>query len=274
MNSRRGVRAARGAALAAGIMAFASFVLASVENLFLFHPARKLASDPSVLGLDYEDVLIDSSDGVQLHGWYLPAAGSPTILYLHGNGGNIADRIDKAACLVHQGYPVLMVDYRGYGGSSGSPSEEGVYRDAVAMYQWLRREHGLEPGEIVVWGMSLGGAVAVELASRVEVGALIAESTFTDTREVASIVYPWLPRLFLRQRFDSRSKVGRLTIPKLFIHGGQDEVVPLAMGQSLYEAAAPPKSFYLVPGAKHANAYAVGGMDYLDRIAKFLGSSR
>jgi fermentation-respiration switch protein FrsA (DUF1100 family) len=241
-----------------------------IENLIIFHPVRGLQVDPSLEGLDYEEISVETADGVRLHGWFLPAAGSPTILYLHGNAGNITDRLSKAACLVSEGYPVLLMDYRGYGLSEGHPTEEGVYRDALAMYAHLVEERGLPENEIAVWGMSLGGTVAVDLASRVPVGRLIVESTFTSATDLARVTLPWWPSRLIRARLDSVSKVPSLRLPKLFIHGERDEIVPFDHGRRLFEQAAEPKRFLALPRAGHNDTWLAGGAAYLETIAAFL----
>jgi fermentation-respiration switch protein FrsA (DUF1100 family) len=241
-----------------------------IENQLIFMPTGELWTDPAAQGLAWEEVRLRTDDDVGLYGWFLPAEGGPTVLYLHGNAGNIADRLSKLACVVEQGFPVLLVDYRGYGRSEGRPSEGGVYRDALAMYRYLTEQRGLSPDRIAVWGMSLGGAVAVEVASRVPVGRLIVESSFTSARDMAPLVLPFWPRRLVVAEFDSEAKIAKLRMPKLFLHGDADTVVPWEQGRRLYEAAAEPKTFVNLPGADHNDALLPGNAEYLQAVVSFL----
>ena len=272
--SMRSSRIAAGAArlLVGGVLlaALGALVLASLENRFIFFPMRELEADPSVARLPFETVHVSTADGLTLHGWFLPAPGTPTILYLHGNAGNVSHRLEMVKCLVEQGYPVLIMDYRGYGLSEGKPTEQGLYLDAQAMYGHLVRERGLAPSEIVAWGKSLGGAVAIDLATREPLAGLVLESTFLNARAMARLILPWWPERFVRAGLASDEKLARLAVPKLIIHGDRDSVVPVEQGQKLYELAAPPKSLHVVEGGEHDDFLLNSRSDLLVRVERFL----
>ncbi len=229
-----------------------------------------------------EDAWIRTEDGLQIHGWYVfpeqpgengarvPAATRHVILWFHGNAGSIADRFDMALGFLEFPARVLMIDYRGYGRSEGSPSEKGLYKDARAAWNYLLKERGHRPEEIVLFGKSLGGGPAVQLATEVDPAGLIVQSSFTSIPDMASRIFPVLPRALIRTKMDSLSKIGKVRIPKLIVHSPADEVVPYDMGQKLFEAAAPPKTFYEVPNAGHNETYLVGGQAYWEVLRKFV----
>jgi fermentation-respiration switch protein FrsA (DUF1100 family) len=221
--------------------------------------------------LGAEDVWIDSEPGVRLHSWFLRTPDSRLVaLYLHGNAGNISHRLQHARELAAAGLSLLLVDYRGYGRSSGSPSESGLYRDAQAAYDRLLKL-GFKPEQIVVYGESLGTAVAVELASRNRCGAVILEAAFSSAGAVARGIVPVIGPLLVRS-FNSRSRIGRVRAPILFLHGDHDEVIPLALAQELYKAAPEPKKFWMLPGAGHNDLVECAGPDYRQRLQSFLSA--
>ena len=244
------------------------------QSRMVFFPDRKLLGNPSAVGLAYEDITFKTSDGVEIHGWYLPADGAKrTLLFCHGNAGNISHRFDSLRIFNRLGLSVLIFDYRGYGRSQGMPpSEEGTYRDADGAYRYLVEQRGVEPSRIIAFGRSLGSAVAVELASRAEVGALIAESSFTSLPDVGQRAYPILPvKLLSRIRYDSKSRVGSIAAPKLFVHSRDDELIPFSLGRRLYEAASEPKQFAEI-GGDHNSGFAVSGAQYTNALRSFLAS--
>jgi fermentation-respiration switch protein FrsA (DUF1100 family) len=236
----------------------------------IFHPSPGADLRPEQLGLAGEDVFLETEDGVRIHGFWLPAEGATrALLFLHGNAGNASHRLPNAADLVRLGAHVLLLDYRGYGLSDGRPSEAGVYADARAGLAHLLQARGLEEGRVVVFGRSLGGAVAVDLVQGRGVAGLILESTFTSVADMArGLLPPAAP--FVGGRFDSESKIGGLRAPLLFFHGDRDEIVPYALGQKLFEAAPEPKTFETLHGAGHNNTVLVGGQPYFERIRRFL----
>lgn len=216
--------------------------------------------------LGAEEVWIRTADGIRLNAWWLHNPGSPiATLFLHGNAGNLTHRASSMDAIRKAGASVLVVDYRGYGKSEGSPSEQGVYRDSEAGWQFLIRR-GYQPEQIVVHGESLGTAVAVELASRHPCRALILEAPFSSASAVAGTVIPGLGRLLI-SGLDSKSRIGRVHVPLLVIHGDRDEVIDLSLGKELFEAANPPKEMWVVPGADHNGLLHYAGAQYVDRIA-------
>ncbi len=250
-----------------------------LDRYFVYFPEREISLTPGNVGLVYEDVFISTSDGVKLHGWFVPGNSDFTLLWFHGNAGNISRRVDNIA-LLHErlGANIFIIDYRGYGRSEGSPSEQGLYLDAEAAIEYLRSREDVKDDRLVLFGRSLGGAVAVEMAARHEVYALVVESTFTSVRAMAKSAHPILSRFFpvgavVRSKYDSLSKIKDVSTPILVIHGAQDEIVPYNMGQELYDAANEPKTFYSIVGAGHNDTYIVGGSAYFDTLRRFIDGS-
>ena len=246
------------------------------EKIFL--PSPHLQTTPDRNGLRYEDVQIPSGNGAErgeLNGWWIPAeqAGAPVVLYLHGNINNISANAEHAMRLHSLGYNLLLVDYRGYGKSSGGkPSEEKVYQDAEAAWNYLMERPGAVPQRTFIYGHSLGGAIAIDLAVRhAEAAGLIAESTFTSMRAIVDAQYPWLPvALLLNQRFDSQSKIGTLKIPVLFIHGTADTKISYSMSQQLFDQAPQPKYLTLIAGGEHHNNSGVAWLEYRAAVMAFV----
>jgi fermentation-respiration switch protein FrsA (DUF1100 family) len=242
-----------------------------IENLFIFFPQRAFDSAPESLRLAYEDCYFTTEDGKKLHSWFFPGEkGQPVILHFHGNAGNISHRLDLVQPFVRKGLSVFLFDYRGFGRSEGRPSEQGLYRDGMAAFDSLVQKRGIPPDNIVLHGHSIGAAVAVEVALEKKVRALVLESAFTSTRDMAKtmplflLLYPFLPA-----NYNNLEKVSHLLVPKLIIHGEEDEVVPFSMGQKLFEAAADPKFFYPVEKAGHNDVFLIGGERYFDVFAEF-----
>jgi len=257
------------------LIGWALFLLTGcrVDKEFIFHPERGIEATPESAGLAFEDVYFTTADGVRLNGWFVPGTGSPEVMiWFHGNAGNISHRVDNLRRFHNElGLSVFIFDYREYGRSEGSVSEEGTYRDAEAALVWLQSRTGLEANRIVYFGRSLGAAVAVELALKSPPRALILESPMTSIREMARKVMPYLPVGFLiRTEYDSLSKIGKIHAPLLILHGDRDDVVPFEQGRRMFEAANPPKEFYVIPGASHNDTYLVGGSPYWEAWKKFL----
>jgi hypothetical protein len=241
------------------------------EKQLIYFPMPDHDVTPAALGLPHEDLELRAEDGVRLHGWFLPVKGSRrAVLVCHGNAGNVSHRLDRAMLMQSRlGVDVLLFDYRGYGRSEGSPDEEGTYRDARAAYRWLR-EHGQGPERIVLFGESLGSAVAVELALGAEARALVLESPFTSVPDMARAVYWFLPVWpLVRTRYDTLAKAPRLRLPLFVLHGDRDEIVPFSQGRRVFEAAPEPKRFYAIPGASHNDTYFVGGEPYWRALGEF-----
>jgi len=220
-----------------------------------------------------EDVFFRSNDGTQLHGWYITAThpDSPVLLSIHGNAENVTRRRGWFEQLVKRGITVFAFDYRGYGRSEGVPIEQGIYQDAVSAYEYLRNERHVDAERITVLGHSLGGAISVELATRVQIAGLIVESSFTSISKMASLIVPVFPfRFFLRSKYDSIRKMRHISAPVLIVHGDKDQRVPFDLGRRLYHAANEPKSFYHIKGAAHGDIVVVGGIEYYERICGFI----
>jgi fermentation-respiration switch protein FrsA (DUF1100 family) len=216
--------------------------------------------DPLAVGLpEMRSVALHTDDGLTLTAWYAPARGqAATLLYLHGNGGHIGHRAAKVRPYLDGGFGVLLLSYRGYGSNPGSPTEEGLYADGRAALAFLARE-GVPLDKTALYGESLGSGVAVELAARMPVAALILEAPFSSIAEVAQHHYPFLPaRLLVRDRYDSVAKIGRVTAPILVLHGERDRIVPPRFGRALFEAASEPKEFRAFPEGGHNDLYDVG----------------
>jgi fermentation-respiration switch protein FrsA (DUF1100 family) len=260
------------------------------ENKLIYFPARHPEGNWAVAeslkhqrgaGVVVEDVWFAAADGVKLHGWYCsplvkPGSGDPAmksrkvLLWFHGNAGNISHRYEMMTEMVKLPIDVFIIDYRGYGRSEGTPSESGLYKDADAAWSYLTDNRGLAPGSIVLFGKSLGGAVAVDLATRVSPSGLIVQSSFTSIADMADTVVPVLVRPFLSTRMASITKVGQIGCPKLFIHSRNDDVIPYKLGRRLFDAASEPKRFHEVRGARHNDTYIIGGKQYFDALREFL----
>jgi fermentation-respiration switch protein FrsA (DUF1100 family) len=243
-----------------------------LERMFIYFPTRQILENPGSVGLRYRDIRLVTADHVRIHGWFLPCEGAAgTILVFHGNGGNIGDRVEWLRMLHELGLHILIIDYRGYGKSEGEPFEKGLYRDAHAAYAWWTKERKPRGDRLILLGESLGGAVAVHLAADAAPAALILQSTFTSARDMARTLFPiGLLRPLAGVHYDSAGIIGRISCPKLVIHGSRDEIVPFELGKSLFDLAPPPKSFYAVPGAGHNDLPWVAGAEYLLRMKEFL----
>jgi fermentation-respiration switch protein FrsA (DUF1100 family) len=234
-------------------------------------PGRELTATPADIGLGFESVTIPAPDNETLHGWYVPAPDARgSLLFFHGNAGNISHRLDSIAIFHRLGLNVLIFDYRGYGRSSGSPSEQGTYRDGSAAWRYLTAQRGIPPGEILLFGRSLGGSVATWLATQVEPAGLIVESAFTSVPDMGSELYPWLPvRWLSRLKYDSESIIGSVGTPVLIVHSREDEIIPFHHGQALFQAAAEPKAMLEIWGG-HNDGFMVSGERYRQGIRDFL----
>jgi fermentation-respiration switch protein FrsA (DUF1100 family) len=241
-----------------------------MENRFIYFPPRYPEGFPPPEKLDarVQEIWLTTRDGVSLNAFNLPNDSSPkALLWFHGNAENIGYGIHRLLSYARLGVSVLALDYRGYGKSSGSPDEAGVYLDADAAYDYLVRERHVQPENLVVLGQSLGGAVAVDLASRRKCGGLIVVSSFTTARDMARRMFRLpLMEYLPKSRFDSLAKIARVRAPILVVHGRRDEVVPFSMGQRLFAAAPEPKWFYAVEGAGHNDVVEVGGERYFKQV--------
>jgi hypothetical protein len=242
------------------------------ETHFLFFPSRVIDRRPASIGLDAREWLIEAEDGVRLSAWWFPGEPDrPAILVLHGNAGNISSRLHLAEGFRGLGWSVCLLDYRGYGESEGTPSEDGINRDGEAAFRRILAE-GFPVDRIVLYGESLGGTVATHLAARhPEVAGLILDATLTSAREMSGLIIPVIPfGPFLSVRLDSLGRMPRITAPTIIFHGERDRVIPIAMGRRLHEAAAGPKRFLPVPDADHCEAPFVLGAAFFQEAATVL----
>ncbi len=216
----------------------------------IFFPDNKLVSTPKDWGLSYDEVKLTTADNVQLHGWYIPANNSTqALLFFHGNAGNISHRGDTIAIFHSLGLNILIIDYRGYGNSAGSMSETGAYLDAMAAWQYLVKGRNIQPENIFIFGRSLGGAVAAQLATRVQPKGLILESTFSSVKDMADTMMPVMSRLiYFRYRFNTADIIHQVKCPLLLIHSQDDEIVPYELGEKVFAAANSPKYFFALQG--------------------------
>jgi fermentation-respiration switch protein FrsA (DUF1100 family) len=232
-----------------------------------------LATTPASIGLDFETVRLTAADGVRLHGWYLSAPRARrVVLFCHGNAGNVSHRLDSLRIFHELGLAVLIFDYRGYGESEDRPSEAGTYADAQAAWRWLREERGYRPDEIVLFGRSMGAAVAAELATRVEPAAVILESAFTSVPDLAARFYWYVPvRWLARLHYPTLDRVTGIEAPLLVVHSRDDEIVPFEHGVAIHARANPPKSLLEIEG-DHNTGFLVSAARYRDGLAAFIDS--
>ena len=251
-----------------------------LEKRFVFFPVAELLYTPNDVNLQYEDVRVQTSDGLELQGWFVPGepetASGPdsnvTWLWFHGNGGNIGHRIGELALAHHRtGANIFIFDYRGYGESGGTASEQGTYLDSRAVIEYLASRPDVDPDRIVYLGHSLGAAVALEVALTRPPLAMVLVSPFASVRDMANLTLPFPPVGWLvRNHYDSISRIRQLDTPILVLHGDQDETVPMSQGRKLYDAANQPKRFQILKGAAHSDTYEVAGKQYWGAIESFL----
>ncbi len=236
-------------------------------------PGRALTASPSDIGLEYEDVYLATSDDERLHGWYVPATISRgVIVFFHGNAGNISHRLDSIGIFHQLGLDTLIIDYRGYGQSTGKTTEQGTYLDAQAAWSYLVDERGIAADQIIIFGRSLGGAVGAWLGAQHTPAAVIIESSFSSGVDMARRLYPFLPvRLITRLRYPVAEYASHLDCPVLVVHSRDDEIIPFAMGQSIYAAVKQRKSFLELRG-DHNNGIFISRQEYLRGLDGFIES--
>ncbi len=249
----------------------AAIMLLFFQSRLMYQPSKELERTPGESGMEFKDVFLTTSDGLKLHGWYVPAPKRKGVfLFFHGNAGNISHRVESVYIFNRLGYDVFIIDYRGYGRSEGKPTEDGTYRDAGAAWRYLTEQRGIPPREIVIFGRSLGGAVAVELAARCEPAAVIVESSFTSAPDLAASTFPFFPvRWLCRFRYDSLEKIASLRCPLLVIHSPDDDLIPFENGQKLFDAASEPKQFLTIEGG-HNEGFLVSSDVYFRGMEEFL----
>ncbi len=248
------------------------------EPHMLYYPDRAIRQTPDNLGWKFDDITLTESDGIRINGWLIPALIStsahppPTLLFFHGNAGNISDRLDKLGEFRSLGVDVFIIDYRGYGRSEGAPNEQATYHDAQAAYEYLTKERHIDPRRLVLYGESLGAAVAVDLAAKQPVGGVILEEPFTSVADVGQKLFPFMPlRLLVRNKYDTLSKIASINAPLLIFHSPEDEVIPYPQGRRLLAAAQEPKTFVELHGP-HNEAYLTSAPAYRNGLKQFLAS--
>lgn len=247
-------------------------MVTNLLNSLLFFPAREILATPAQAGIAFEDVAIETEDGQRLHGWWVPACAGPVrrhVLLCHGNAGNVGDRVTHAALLRAAGLDVLLFDYRGYGDSTGRPSELGTYRDAHAARLALLARPQVDPARVIYLGESLGGAVALELALAHPPAGLVLMSTFTSVRDMARRHYPILPPRLVPDAYPSLRRVHELRAPLLVLHGDRDEIVPVLHAEALFEAAPEPKQLHVIEGVGHNDLVTLAGQAWAAAISRF-----
>ncbi len=272
--------------LSTGVVIAIAYLAACIYLLrqqarFIFFPSSVIETTPKAFNLNYQEVWLPvttaSGKVEKIHGWWIPASttNAKTLLYLHGNGANIGANVAHAHRFHQMGFAVLIIDYRGYGLSEGSfPSEESVYQDAKTAWDYLVTQRQIQPNNIILYGHSLGGAIAIDLATQhPEAGGLIVDSSFTSIEDVVNTrgqfrLFP--VELILNQRFESIKKIKLLQMPVLFIHGTDDSVIPISMSKQLYAAAPKPKQLFIVPNAGHNNTAKIAGLKYFETVKKFV----
>ena len=242
-----------------------------LQDRLLYFPFKEIDANPAAIRLPFEDVRLTASDGTTISAWWIPAKNERAVLlFCHGNAGNISHRLDSIEIFNSLGLSILIFDYRGYGASTGHPSENGTYLDAESAWRYLVDVQKKSPEKIILFGESLGGAVAAEIASRQTAGGLIIMSGFTSIPELAGRLYPFLPvRLLSKFRYSTIDKIGAISSPKLIIHSPDDEIIPFALGRALYEKAAAPKQFLQIRGG-HNEGFLVSGELYVQGLRDFL----
>ncbi len=248
------------AALLYGLLAL---LLTVFSSKFVYFPVRSFQATPDTAGLSYEEVFFRTEDGVDICAWFVPgAAGRSVILFCHGNAGNLSHRLDTLRVFNDMGFGCLIFDYRGFGRSGGKPTEVGTYRDAEAAWRYLVEHRQARPEQIVIFGRSLGGAVAVWLAARHRPAALVVESSFTTMPDLAAAMAPFLPvRKLLRFDYGTVNMIRDVPCPVLIIHSRDDELIPFRFGQELFAAAKEPKQFLPIRGP-HNTGFLTSLEDY------------
>ena len=241
------------------------------EKKNIYFPIKEIEFTPSDLGFKFDDVFFVNKEGLTLNGWFIKAANPRgTLLFCHGNAGNISHRLEIINILYKLNLNIFIFDYRGYGRSQGIPSEDGLYQDTYAAYQYLVSRKDVDNRSIIVYGRSIGANVAIDLVSQVEPACLISDGSFTSAYDMGRIIFPLLPiQWIITVKYDALSKIKNITTPKLIIHSRDDEVVPFRLGKKLFDAAAQPKEFYIMQGT-HNEGLLSASQEYTRRLDSFI----
>ncbi|OGW40810.1 MAG: lysophospholipase [Nitrospirae bacterium RBG_13_39_12] len=241
------------------------------QDSIIYFPEKEIWQTPKDIGLGYEEIYFVTEDGVTVSGWYIPAENEEgVLLFCHGNAGNISDRLDSIKIFNKLGLSVMIFDYRGYGKSAGKPSETGTYLDAEAAWEYLINVKQKPTGKILIFGRSLGAAIAAETALRKFPACLIVESSFTSVPDIGKKFYPWLPvKLISKFKYSTIEKISSIKCPKLIIHSPQDEIIPFEHGKLLFKKASDPKDFLEIKGG-HNEGFIISGSIYTDGLKSFV----
>ncbi len=248
-----------------------SLLIYFYQPKLIYFPHKEVEATPKLISLDYEELTLTTSDGVELNTWWIPNPNArATLLFFHGNAGNISHRLDSIELFYKLGLSILIIDYRGYGKSSGTPSEHGTYIDAETAWTYLTNNKNISPDKIIIFGRSLGGAVAIWLAEKYSSAALIVESGFTSIADIGKHYYPYLPTsLLARIKYPSKNRMSKINSPVLIIHSPNDEIIPYEHGQQLFKAANKPKTFLDISGG-HNDGFITSGDKYINGIDHFI----
>lgn len=244
------------------------------QSKLIFLPYKTLVTTPKAIGLDYESVEFKADDGTKLHGWFIPSKNSKTtLLFFHGNAGNISHRLDSIEIFNSLGLNVFIVDYRGYGNSEGNINEQNSYDDAKVAWDYLRKTRVIEAKDIILFGRSLGAAIAAHLGGNVEPKAVILESSFSSIRKMAAQIYPFVPSFLVRYNFDTAQHVKKISSPILIIHSKDDDIVPFSHGKTIYKNANQPKTFLEIRG-NHNSGFLQSRDIYLPALKDFIQNAK
>ncbi len=244
-----------------------------LQHKFVYFPSATLVSSPTDIQLPYEDVQLESSQGNTIHGWFIPhPEATATLLFFHGNGGNISHRLDSINIFHQLRLSVFIIDYQGYGRSEGKPSETATYDDALSAWRFLTEQKQIAPEMILIFGRSLGAAVAAWLAAQHAPRALILESAFTSVTDMGKMLYPLLPaNLLTRYPYDTLGRIQTIRCPILVLHSPDDEIIPFHFGEQLYQSANEPKQFFRMRGG-HNDGFLVSGTGYINTLKQFIST--
>ncbi len=246
------------------------FSVRFLERKNLYFPLHIIGANPGDINLNYEEISFNTKDGISLAGWFIPSETSrATLIFCHGNAGNISHRLDKIKLFHELDLDVLIFDYRGYGLSKGKPSENGLYIDAEAVYDYLVTEKAVPPQKIIAYGESLGGAIAIDLAGRHKLAGVIVEGCFTSISDVAKQIFPFIPAFVYKAKFNALKKIKNIKAHKLIFHSIDDRIVPFKLGEKLFNAAADPKELVKLQGG-HNDAFFISRNVFISKIDEFV----
>ena len=241
-----------------------------IELRSIFFPVKEIVFNPEAINLSFEDVYLKTRDDKKINGWFIPYEKAKyTLLFLHGNAGNIGDRLDKINMLRELGLDIFIIDYRGFGRSQGRPSERGMILDAETAYDYLSNRRKISPEKIILYGESLGTVAAVNIASRFPVKAVIIEGGFSSGKDMGRIYYPFIPSFIFSDMLNSLRNMNKVKAAKLFLHSADDEIVPFTLSKKLFDSASSPKVFKELRGS-HNDAFLDSKAEYLSAIKSFI----